>query len=284
MPKRPPKKWFYSTLKAIKRMKNIDNPQALVGWIWYHYMKPKTKKKILSAAELKAAIKTYRLKGDCTPMGKAKRRKIKKRKKIKSIVLKVKQPKKKMRVVKAVSHEPLIIKEGVSMEGKKKRSKKRRYGFEGLAGKKRSRRRHYLGNPAGAALDSVKTAVIVGAGAVAGSFIGKLVPIKDTRIKAATPLIAGVVLPMVIKNKMVDQLALGMAAIGVVSLVKSFAPNLNLLGVEGDDLYTVPMTALPATMGLPVEGEPDAEGEAISIDDMAGIPLEGDFRSPAQVM
>jgi hypothetical protein len=51
MPRRPPKKWFYSTLKRVKKIKGIKSPERLVGWLWYHHMKPSTKRAILKAAE-----------------------------------------------------------------------------------------------------------------------------------------------------------------------------------------------------------------------------------------
>jgi hypothetical protein len=51
MPRRPPKKWFYSTLKKVKRVRGIKSPERLVGWLWHHHMKPSTKRAILKAAE-----------------------------------------------------------------------------------------------------------------------------------------------------------------------------------------------------------------------------------------
>lgn len=46
--KRPPKEWFYPVVEKIRReAPQVDNPEALAGWIWYHWMKPSTKKAIL---------------------------------------------------------------------------------------------------------------------------------------------------------------------------------------------------------------------------------------------
>lgn len=48
--KRPPKEWFYPVVKKIKKeAPEVDNPEALAGWIWHHHMKPKTKNAILNA-------------------------------------------------------------------------------------------------------------------------------------------------------------------------------------------------------------------------------------------
>jgi len=50
MPERPPKEWFYSVVKKIERERpEVTDPKALAGWLWYHWMKPKTKKAILNA-------------------------------------------------------------------------------------------------------------------------------------------------------------------------------------------------------------------------------------------
>ena len=40
---KPPKKWFHSMVKKVKS-KKVKNPEAVVGHIWYHRMKPAKKK------------------------------------------------------------------------------------------------------------------------------------------------------------------------------------------------------------------------------------------------
>lgn len=50
MPRRPPKKWFYATVKRIRReAPEVDDPEALAGWLWHHHMKPRIKRSILRA-------------------------------------------------------------------------------------------------------------------------------------------------------------------------------------------------------------------------------------------
>lgn len=50
--KRPPREWFYPVVDKIrKEAPQVDNPEALAGWIWYHWMKPSTKKAILKAVK-----------------------------------------------------------------------------------------------------------------------------------------------------------------------------------------------------------------------------------------
>jgi hypothetical protein len=48
--KRPPREWFYPVVEKIKKeAPQVDDPEALAGWIWYRWMKPRTKKAILTA-------------------------------------------------------------------------------------------------------------------------------------------------------------------------------------------------------------------------------------------
>jgi hypothetical protein len=52
MPKdrRPPKKWFYNCVRTVRReAPDVDDPEALCAWVWYHHMKKPTKQQILKA-------------------------------------------------------------------------------------------------------------------------------------------------------------------------------------------------------------------------------------------
>jgi len=52
MPRRPPKKWWRRTTSTLKKhLDGIKSPERLAGWIWYHHMKPSTKRAILKASE-----------------------------------------------------------------------------------------------------------------------------------------------------------------------------------------------------------------------------------------
>jgi hypothetical protein len=46
-PKRPPKQWFYHTVQSLRKKHITKTPRRLAGWIWYHGMKPETRRKIL---------------------------------------------------------------------------------------------------------------------------------------------------------------------------------------------------------------------------------------------
>jgi hypothetical protein len=50
---KPPKKWFYQMVKKVKS-KKVTNPEAVVGHIWYHRMKPAKR-----AEKRQAEGKTY---------------------------------------------------------------------------------------------------------------------------------------------------------------------------------------------------------------------------------
>jgi hypothetical protein len=52
MPRRPPKEWFYYVVGELEKVKGITDPKAVAGWMWYHWMKPETKKAILRGERL----------------------------------------------------------------------------------------------------------------------------------------------------------------------------------------------------------------------------------------
>jgi len=52
MPRRPPKEWLYYVVGELEKVKGIPDPQAVAGWLWYHWMKPETKKAILKGERL----------------------------------------------------------------------------------------------------------------------------------------------------------------------------------------------------------------------------------------
>jgi len=52
MPRRPPKEWFYYVVGELEKVKGITDPKAVAGWLWYHWMKPETKKAILRGERL----------------------------------------------------------------------------------------------------------------------------------------------------------------------------------------------------------------------------------------
>jgi hypothetical protein len=59
MPKRPPKKWFYRTLRAMAKNPAVSDPARLTAWKWYHQLSPEKKRKILSEEEHKNLSGTF---------------------------------------------------------------------------------------------------------------------------------------------------------------------------------------------------------------------------------
>ena len=195
--------------------------------------------------------------------------------------------------------EPLIITEGSIMGRKRRRSRKAKKGlFGGFEGAKRrthrrrrhtlrgefgrrrrSRRRYSGGLLAGGKINPVEIAtdiVGLGAGAVGASFIAKMVPVKDARLKAAIAIALGLGIgaTKLGRNRIMKSLAGGAIAVGSLSLVKALAPQLPLLsGVEDAVSAAGAIDALPpeekALLGMTVEGE--IEGEYEGYDETSGI-------------
>lgn len=59
-PNRPPKAWWYSCYSEVRKDKDIDDPAAVCGWIWYHHMGKKRKKEVLSKEELQTELRRYK--------------------------------------------------------------------------------------------------------------------------------------------------------------------------------------------------------------------------------
>jgi len=56
-PIRPPKRWFDKTVKALKQRREITDPEAVAGWIWFHRLTPTMRQVILKSEGVKATKK-----------------------------------------------------------------------------------------------------------------------------------------------------------------------------------------------------------------------------------
>lgn len=117
------------------------------------------------------------------------------------------------------------------------------------------------------------------AGAVGAGVLANYVPIKDPRIKAVMPIVAGLLLSNVkmFRGKMGQAMTLGMVAAGGLAIVKQFAPQVPVLAGEGDNIldYLSPEEQEAAMLGnYPDEYDEGAMGESFDedIDDV----LEGE--------
>ena len=139
--------------------------------------------------------------------------------------------------------EPILIKEGFIMEGKRKGHKKaakqskKMHGFEGSKRRKKVHHRvsHYVSGEKGG-FDAGNIALDLAgllAGAIGLSFVASLIPIKDSKLKTLVPIGAGILglsLKKLSSNRFINRAALGGLAIGGYSLTKQFIPALPLMG------------------------------------------------------
>ena len=153
--------------------------------------------------------------------------------------------------------EPVIIKEGSFMaKGKKgKHVKHVVYGDpSGLGGKKKYHKKHkYLHGEMGGFDPAMTLADIFGLllGAITGSAVAGLMPIKNIYLKSFIPLVLGttaVSIRQVARNRFAQRMGLGALSIGGYSIIKHLIPQLPLL-TGADDAEGVAR----AIEGLPEE-------------------------------
>lgn len=58
---RPPKGWWDECIRSVSQKPNVDDPEALCGWIYNHQMGPETKKEVekTRATKEEVAIKSF---------------------------------------------------------------------------------------------------------------------------------------------------------------------------------------------------------------------------------
>lgn len=125
------------------------------------------------------------------------------------------------------------------------------------------------------------------AGAIGGSFAASKIPV-DAKLKAAIPLVAGLALNMTKlgKSEIARNMGLGLIAIGGLSLIKTFAPQIPLLTGDYDEGYPLLTDESGAMLGLPYSGESDEENDdlmGISVDEMQGDEVDDFHLSPANI-
>lgn len=157
------------------------------------------------------------------------------------------------------------------ISGMKKIPKRRKFG-------RKARRIGGLSSKAIHAGDFMKEAGFAIAGAVGGSIIANKLPIANTKVKAAIPIIAGIGLSMV-KSHAAKHIATGMVIAGGLSLLRQMLPNTIMLAGEeilGEEILGIE----DQTMG---EDDLDGEEEIEGYDDLDGDDEIEGFVSPAQM-
>jgi hypothetical protein len=348
--RKPPKKWFYRAVKAVKRyMPDIKEPARFVSWLWYHRLKPATRRAAM-AGPLKVdinidshnagalakqfqkfsekcmggkKIRGLKMAGNVytaydgnfyhvwesnfpsqtgvirTPYSqdafnhkkyKTEReakgdinKRIKLQKKFSGKcaggAMKKRKHKKTRRAVAGKARKgkarskrgpvQIIINERGYGMGKKRGKKRgrRMHGEAGFEGRKRGRRRgRFMGG-------KVSTRSIIGnagnalagvAGAVGGAMLGNAIPAKDARIKAAVPLVAGIVLSGMISNPLFRSILIGVSIGGGLSLVRQLAPQIPMLAGADDTVLLLPERPAGETVEI---GQPQYGGSTVSLSD-----------------
>ncbi|MFA5235097.1 MAG: hypothetical protein WC390_11920 [Sulfurimonas sp.] len=193
------------------------------------------------------------------------------RKKLKS----AKKPIRKKKTVAKKTRSIVVTKETKIMARKKATKSapatKKRKRFSGIAGKAKGM------------LPMVKeVGLAVGGGIAAGVLANKL-PIADARMKAAAPVLAGLILATTIgkRNPMLRQVGTGMAVLGAVALIKQFMPNVPMLAGEG--YVYLPPPGENAYMGDMLQLGQDDYDEGDYMGDMLQLGDEEDYLSPADM-
>lgn len=336
---RPPRKWWYDTVKKLKKIPRISDPAKVTGWLWYHHLTPEMKIKQLTKKDLQRELAKYYtgLKGhnaicrayeeqtekeketESPSFGKGSRMKKRPHKK-KKLTAKQKHALKQgrkilkhLRTGRKVSEdkEPIIIKEGSLMSGKKRGKKGKRHsgepegmGMEGRKKGKREKRGRYLHGAADGfkPLDLATDGIALLTGALIGGFTGNLIPIKNSYVKALAPLGLGVVtvsIPQLSKVRFMNRAALGSITVALVSMLRNLWPKAPLLSGETaetvaaaidnlDDEQRAVMGLIPARETAGDDGDEESDGmgavpySETAGDDGAFIPEDAPL-SPAHM-
>jgi len=175
---------------------------------------------------------------------KAKTGTTKKRKVTKSSSLPVKQEKKTM------------AKKRRSVATTTKRRRSVKSAFKGIGGKAKGM------------VPMMKDVAIAVAGGVGANVLANKLPIANPKLKAAMPLIAGILVSSVLgkKKPIFREIGHGMAVIGAIALLKQFAPNLPMLAGEDDTAYLTE-NYQGDMVQLGYDEEPDLMGDLLQLGD-----------------
>ena len=197
---------------------------------------PAKKKRKASPAQL-AAIARGRAKRKANTSG-SKQRKVSK-----SVSLPVKQEKKTMAKKKS----------STATTTKKRRVKST---FKGIGGRAKGM------------VPMIKDVGIAVAGGVGANVLVNKLPIANPKVKAALPLVAGLLVSSVLgkKKTMFREIGHGMAVIGAMALLKQFAPNVPMLAGE-DEMVYLPEGYAGDLLQLGYDEDPDLMGDMLQLGD-----------------
>lgn len=206
----------------------------------------KTKKRKASTAQLKALAKGRKKAAANRKKAAPKKKTVTKKKKV---AVKKSVP--------ARKEKPMATKKRKSTpETKKRRKSSVRSGF---------------GGKMKGVMPMVKDVGLAIAGGIGAGVLANKLPVANPKVKAAIPLVAGILLSTVIgKNKPIfREIGTGMAVLGGLALLRQFAPNVPMLAGEEDVVllpedyqnYMGEMQQLGFEGGSPLMGEMQSMGE-----------------------
>lgn len=165
------------------------------------------------------------------------------------------------------------------IQEKKTMAKKKR--SSATTTKKRSVKRSVrsIGGRAKGLVPMVKDVGIAVAGGVGANVLVNKLPIANPKLKAAIPLVAGLLVSSVLgkKKPMFKEIGHGMAVIGGIALLKQFAPNIPMLAGE-DEVYYIPEGYQGDMMQLGYDEDPDLMGDMLQLGDESE-----EYMSPASM-
>jgi len=96
-----------------------------------------------------------------------------------------------------------------------------------------------IGSRAKGMMPMIKDVGIAVAGGVGANVLVNKFPIANPKIKAALPLVAGILVSSVLgkKKAIFREIGHGMAVVGAIALLKQFAPNIPMLAGEEEMVY-----------------------------------------------
>lgn len=231
-------------MRAIRRDSSIKNAAAFVNWIWQKGISEKSREKILKNPSIELDKLKYKVSK-------------KKAAKTRRITIKRKGPI--MAKNKGRSRRRRMSGEVAYYGGRKARRRRNRrmsgevayYGGNigpesyPFAGRKSRRSRRMSGGFRLGKMDmvtpAINTALSIGGG-IGGRIVKNALPFEDERIKAAIPVLLGIVLSMMgAKNRMIANMGAGMAAIGGADLLSLLFPKVELF--QGEQAAQVGYTA-----------------------------------------
>lgn len=221
-------------------------------------MAAKTKKKRKATPAQLAALARGRKKlSSKRPKAKSQTRKKASKPKVKRALRpKVKTTETKFVIVKPQEKKTMARKKSTKTTTKKKSSGRRR--VAGFAGKAKGM------------IPVVRKLAMAVAGGVGAGVIANKVPVANPKVKAAIPVVAGIVMAATIgkKKPIFHEIGEGMAIIGAIGLLKQFIPNVPMLA--GEEVIYIPDGSYPQEyagemMQLGYDEEDDLMGEMMQL-------------------